>query len=172
LVEKIEDVSMQITSTLTNRSKQVLNVVYNDIDSELELGDKKIQGVHAYCFCNDKLVLVYTEKKNYWTPPGGKVEEGETVSDAVCREVKEETNMRVIKQHPIGCIDITEPKGIVSQTRSVCIVEPYGPFASDPGGDITKIELIDPKDYKKYFDWGEIGEHIMARALELLKELR
>jgi ADP-ribose pyrophosphatase YjhB (NUDIX family) len=162
---------MQITSTLTNRSKQVLNVVYNDIDGELELGEKKIQGVHAYCFYGDKLVLVYTENKKYWTPPGGKVEEGETVSDAVCREVKEETNMRVIKQCLIGYQDITEPQGMITQTRSVCIVEPYGPFVSDVGGDITKIELIDPKDYKKYFDWGEIGDHIMARALEIKSQM-
>lgn len=157
---------MQIKSTLTNSSGQVLNVIYNDINSELDLHDKKIQGVHAYCFCGDKLVVVYNQK-GYWTPPGGGVEEGENVRTAVRREVKEETNMNVLKQRFIGCQDITEPKGVVSQTRSICIVEPIGPFVSDPDGDVTKIELIDPKDYKKYFDWGEIGDHIMQRALEL-----
>lgn len=162
---------MQIKSTLTNRSGQVLNVIYNDIDSEIDLGDKKIKGVHAYCFCGDKLVLVYSDKKEYWTPPGGKVEDGEDIRSAVTREVKEETNMNVIKQRFIGCQDISEPQGIVSQTRSVCIVEPHGPFLSDPDGDITKIELIDPKDYKKYFDWGEIGDHIMQRALELKAQM-
>jgi hypothetical protein len=72
---------MEIKSTLTNRSGQVLSVVYNDINSELDLGDKKIQGVHAYCFCADKLVLVYSEKKGYWTPPGGGVEVGESARD-------------------------------------------------------------------------------------------
>jgi len=59
----------------------------------------------------------------------------------------------------------------VSQTRSVCIVEPFGPFTNDPDGDITKIELIDPANYKKYFDWGEIGDHIMQRALELKMQM-
>ena len=162
---------MEIRSTLTNRSGQVLNVAYNDINSELDLGDKKIQGVHAYCFCGDKLVLVYSEKKGYWTPPGGGVEAGESARDAVRREVKEETNMNVIRQRFIGCQDITESQGVVSQTRSVCIVEPFGPFTNDPDGDITKIELIDPADYKKYFDWGEIGDHLMRRALELKKQL-
>lgn len=157
---------MQIKSTLTNSSGQVLNVIYNDINSELDLHDKKIQGVHAYCFCDNKFVVVF-DQKGYWTPPGGGVEEGEDVRTAVRREVKEETNMNVLKQRFIGCQDITEPKGVVSQTRSICIVEPIGPFVSDPDGDVTKIELIDPKDYKKYFDWGEIGDHIMQRALEL-----
>lgn len=162
---------MKITSTLKVRSGQVLNVVYNDINSERDLGDKKIQGVHAYCFCENKLVLVYDEKKQSWTPPGGGIEAGESAHDAVIREVKEESNMNVIKHRFIGCQDITEPERVVSQTRSVCIVEPFGPFTSDPDGDITKIELIDPADFKKYFDWGEIGDHIMQRALELKKQL-
>jgi ADP-ribose pyrophosphatase YjhB (NUDIX family) len=158
---------MEIKSTLTNKSGQVFDIVYNDINSELDLGDKKIQGVHAYCFCEGKLVLVYSEKEGYWTPPGGGVEVGESVSDAVIREVKEETNMRVIEQRFIGCQDIKESQGVVSQTRSICIVEPFGPFTNDPDGDITRIELIDPADYKKYFDWGMIGDRIMQRALEL-----
>ena len=32
----------------------------------------------------------------------------------------------------------------------------------------TEIKLIDPADYKQYFDWGEVGERIMERALNLL----
>jgi ADP-ribose pyrophosphatase YjhB (NUDIX family) len=163
---------MRLTSTLTNRSGQVLDVVYNDLNNESELGDKKIKLVHAYCFCGDKLVLVYDEAKKSWTPPGGGVEVGEDVRTAVAREVKEESNMKVLKQQIIGCQDVFEPQGISSQTRSVCIVEPYGPFLGDPDGDITKIELIDPADCKKYFDWGEIGDHIMRRAMELREAMR
>lgn len=162
---------MEINSTLINQAGETIDIVYKDINNELDLGDKKIQGVHAYCFCGDKLVLVYTEKKGFWTPPGGRVEKGETVLDAVRREVKEETNMNVLHQRIIGCQDITEPQGVVSQTRSICIVEAFGPFLGDPNGDITKIELIDPKDYKKYFDWKEIGDHIMKRVVELKAEM-
>lgn len=162
---------MEIRSTLTNRSKQIIDVVYTDIDDTHDLGDKKIHAVHAYCFCEDKLVIVYSSEKKYWAPPGGSVEDGEDVESAVIREVKEETNMKVLSQRIIGCQDIFEPKGLVSQTRSVCIVEPYGPFASDPDGDVTEIKLIDPKDYKDYFDWKEIGDHIMKRALALKGEM-
>src|SRR3989344_788066 len=95
------------------------------------------------------------------------------VVPVVYRDIEsiEETNMRVLKQRFIGYQDIFEPERIVSQTRSVCLVEPYGPFISDPDGDITKIELIDPKDYKQYFDWGEIGEHVLVRALEIKNSL-
>src|SRR3989344_2628502 len=48
--------------------------------------------------------------------------------------------------------------------------EPYGEFISDPAGSITEIKLIDPKDYKQYFDWGKIGDRILERALEMLNK--
>jgi ADP-ribose pyrophosphatase YjhB (NUDIX family) len=163
---------MEIKSTLTSSSDQVLDVVYHDVDSELDFKDKKISGVHAYCFYKDKLVVVYAESKGYWTPPGGSVEEGESARDAVRREVKEETNMYVLRQRFIGYQDIIEPKCVISQTRSVCIVEPYGDFTVDPDGEITEIKLIDPKEYQKYFDWGVIGDRIMQRALELKVQMQ
>ena len=47
------------------------------------------------------------------------------------------------------------------------MVEPMGDFVTDPDGDITEIKLINPEDYKKYFGWGEIGDRIMARAIEM-----
>jgi hypothetical protein len=60
--------------------------------------------------------------------------------------------------------------------RSVCIVEPIGPFIADAdpdddGEEVTEIKLIDPKDIKQYFDWGEVGEHILARALQIKTQM-
>jgi len=162
---------MKVKSTLTTQSGQVLDIIYNDIDSEFDIVNKKIHGVHAYCFFGEKLVLVYSAKKDSWSPPGGRVEEGEGVQRAVEREVAEETNMRVVKQRIIGCQNIIGSDGVMSQVRSVCIVEPYGTFVNDPDGEITKIECIDPKEYKKYFDWGDIGDRVMYRALELKEEI-
>ena len=162
---------MNIESTLTNRAGEVLKESYRDIDNGQELGSRNVNGVHAYCFFGDKLVVVYAEAKGYWTPPGGGVEKGETPREATLREIKEESNMRVLKYRFIGCQDIYEPARMVTQTRSVCLVEPYGPFVSDPDGDITEIKLIDPSEYKKYFDWGIVGEHLMQRALELKKQM-
>ena len=158
---------MEIKSTLTNHSGQILDLIYRDADSFADLEDRIISGVHGYCFYNDKLIVVYAENKGYWTLPGGGVEKGESVPEAVAREVKEETNMKVLSQHLIGYQDIFEPTSVKTQTRSVCIVEPYGDFISDPDGDITEIKFIDPKDYKNYFDWGIVGDRIMERALEL-----
>ena len=162
---------MEIKSTITNCSGQTLDVIYRDIENEKGLGDKKVSGVHAYCFYQDKMIIVYAESKGYWTPPGGGVEAGEGPRDAVRREVKEESNMHVTKQRLLGYQDIFEPGRVVTQTRSVCLVEPDGPFVKDPDGDITEIKLIDPKDYKQYFDWGVVGDHLMQCALEIKAQM-
>lgn len=162
---------MIIHSTLTNRAEEVLPVTYHDVDSEKVFEDLSVHAVHAYCFYEDKLVLVYSEEKNYWSVPGGGVEAGESVEEAVVREVHEETNMRVLAQKIIGYQEIVEAAGTKRQTRSVCIVEPYGPFLADPDGDVTEIALIEPKDAKEYFDWKEIGDHVLGRAIEFKSSL-
>ncbi len=158
---------MEIKSTLTNRDGEVFDVVYREDDPLKDIDGKVLQGVHGYCFYGDKMVLVYAEAKGYWTPPGGGIEEGESYEEATVREVLEETNMKVLDQKLIGYQDIYEHKRIVRQTRSFCVVEPVGDFISDPDGEITAIKLIDPSEYKQYFDWKEIGDRIMERALDM-----
>jgi len=162
---------MEIKSILINHAGQKFNVVYREDDPLKDLEGRVLQGVHAFCFFGDKFVLVYAAKKGYWAPPGGGIEKGETYEEAVVREIKEETNMKVLSQRLIGYQDIYEPERIVRQTRSVCIVEPYGPFTKDPDGDITEIKLIDPSDYKKYLNWSEVGDRLMERALVLKRSL-
>ena len=178
---------MQINSTLTNHAGQVLDVIYYDLDNLAELDavgkTKNVSGVHGFCFFGEKMVIVYAAAKGYWGHPGGGVEPGESIEQALIREIKEETNMRVVSQHIIGYQEIFEPDvsdssgapgsvnamRIVTQTRSLCIVEPYGPFTTDPDGDVTEIKLIDTAELTRYVDWAKIGEHILQRAMELKK---
>ncbi len=166
---------MEIRSTMQTRKSGLVPVVYRDIESTEELGDRIVHGVHAFCFAGDELVIVYSDMKGYWTPPGGGVEPGETVEEAIVREVLEETNMRVLKQRVIGYQEVSEPHRLTVQVRSVCIVEPIGPFVADAdSGDdegVTEIKLIDPKNIKQYFDRAEVGEHVLERALVLKERL-
>ena len=97
---------MRIVSTLTNRSGQVLKVVYQEGDPLADLSGKILQAVHAFCFYDDKMVVVYAKEKGYWTPPGGGIEKGETIKETVIREVGEETNMKVLHQELIGYQDV------------------------------------------------------------------
>ena len=160
---------MEIKSSLI-QDGQVIPFVYRDIDSLDELRGEKINSTRAYCFCGDKLVVVYEEKKGTWGPPGGAIEIGETVEEAVVREVLEESNMRVLKQAVFGYLEAFEPVHAL-ETRSVCIVEPAGPFVGDPDGDVTEVTLIDPKDITQYFDWGENGARQLERALSLKEKI-
>lgn len=159
--------TMEIESTLTNKLHQTLRVVYREADPLKDVEGRVLRGVHAYCFYGDQLVIVYAKNKAYWTPPGGGIEPGEKYTEAIVREVTEETNMRVLYQERIGYIDIYEPDRIVRHVRSCCLVEPIGDFVADPGGDITEIKMIDPADMKNYVDWGVIGDQAIRRALEI-----
>jgi len=76
--------------------------------------------------------------------------------------------MRVLAYHPIGYQKVFFDDGelVCIQLRFACKVEPIGSFVEDPDGSVTEIKEIDPKDYKQYFDWQTIGDHIINRALE------
>jgi ADP-ribose pyrophosphatase YjhB (NUDIX family) len=56
-----------------------------------------ILGVRAFIVQQDQVLLVKHTYTKGWYLPGGKVDRGETFLSAVCREVKEECNLKVKK---------------------------------------------------------------------------
>lgn len=86
--------------------------------------------------------------------------------------------MEVVSFIPVGYQKLTNTENgkIIYQLRFACKVRPYGEFSID-GGDgitekgITEIKLIDPDTYKEYFDWGEIGDYIIKKAISLKASL-
>jgi ADP-ribose pyrophosphatase YjhB (NUDIX family) len=159
---------MEIKTKIKTRSSGVVDVVYRDIDSYDEVRDIDFESIGALVFCDGKLVLVHDKDRGF-TPVGGKIEKRESLERATEREVKEESNMRVLKQIPIGYQTVYRDGVEINQTRVLCVAEPYGPFVSDPDGDILGIKIVEPRDYKKYFDYGEIQDHIMNRIFSILK---
>lgn len=142
---------------------------YSDTDSFDELPHKLCRQMYSVCFYEGKMVIVYHGKTNMWGLVGGTVEPGETLEKTLIREIEEESNMRILKWLPIGyqkMID-TRDGSFVYQLRTVSTAVPIGPFEKDPAGTVTEMKLVSPAEYKNYFDWGEIGERIVARALEL-----
>ncbi len=67
-----------------------------------------VVGVGAIIVCNGKILLVKRRGepgKGRWSMPGGIVELGETVKEAVIREVKEETGLDVVEPELIDVVD-------------------------------------------------------------------
>lgn len=144
---------------------------YQDADSFEHLEYEKCRQVYGVCFCNTLLVIGYGGNKKNWGLIGGTIEKGETFEQTLRQEIQEESNMRILSFKPVGYQKVIDLKddNYIYQLRYSCIVEPFGPFEFDPAGSVTEIKLISPSQYKKYFNWGKIGDRIINRAVELMQ---
>lgn len=148
---------------------------YHEVDDFDMLEGLEVRQCYSTAFCGDKMVLVHNGKKDHWGLVGGTVEPGEILEETLVREIQEESNMKVLEMRPIGYQKVINLKGGEEdyyQTRWFAVVEPYGPFESDPDGTIDKIALVDPQEYKDFFDWGETGDAIVGKGVRLLGESR
>lgn len=145
-----------------------INLIYKDANSFDDLPIEKCKQVYGLCFYNGKIVIGFEKHKKHWVLIGGSRESEEKLDQTLVREVKEESNMRIIKFWPIGSQYVIQEDAY--QIRYCCLVEPYGPFISDPDGDIIKIKFIDQKYFSKYFNWGKIGERLVKRSLNLINK--
>lgn len=147
-------------------------VEYEDIDDFSVLPLALCHQVYGVCFIGDDIVIVKNGLKNTWGFLGGTIETGESIESTLKRETKEEANIEILKWLPIGYQKVTLPdRTYIYQLRVCALAKKTGEFVSDPAGTISENKLINPLDCKKYFDWGEIGERIIQRALELRKTL-
>jgi 8-oxo-dGTP pyrophosphatase MutT (NUDIX family) len=154
-------------------------VEYSDADTFDHLDYDRCTQCYGVCFIKnskttDTLVIGFGGKKKGWGLIGGSIEKGETYEQTLRREIIEESNMEILSFLPVGYQKMTvELTGnFFFQLRYVCIVRPLGEFKIDAGEGmaekgITAIKQIDPLKYREYFNWGEIGERIIQRAIEL-----
>jgi 8-oxo-dGTP diphosphatase len=77
-------------------------IMVNPIDSESSSPIFRI-GVFAVIFNYEKQILLgHRRDIDWWNLPGGGMESGETVDEAVCREVREETGLEVKVERLVG----------------------------------------------------------------------
>ena len=141
---------------------------YEDCNDFSILPKELCTQIRSVCFCDGKMVVGL--HGDSWAPIGGTIEIGETPEQTIVREVLEEANMDVLESKPIGYQKVTDEDGKIEyQLRTWCRVKPRGAFVADPDHGVKEIKFIDPKDYKQYFDWGEVGDRIVKRAMEIEK---
>lgn len=141
---------------------------YHDCDSFENLPLALCQQIYGICFLENNIVIGHNGKKDTWGLLGGTVEKDEKIPDTLFREVKEESNMHITKWQPLGYqFVITKDNTKLYQLRAYCEVEKIGEFENDIGGSIDKIKIINPLDYRQYFDWKSIGERIIQRGIQM-----
>ncbi len=74
-------------------------------------------GVYALIFERGQILLAHRRDIDWWNLPGGGMEIGETVEEAVCREVREETGLEVVVEWLIGVYSKPQKQEVVLSFR-------------------------------------------------------
>jgi 8-oxo-dGTP diphosphatase len=86
-------------------------------------------GVYAIILGEGTVLLAHRRDIDWWNLPGGGMEMGETVEEAVCREVREETGLEVAVERLVGVYSKPQKQEVVLTFRCRVI-----------GGELTSTE--------------------------------
>ncbi|MCZ6678332.1 MAG: NUDIX domain-containing protein [Candidatus Poribacteria bacterium] len=126
---------------------------------------------YAICFTADGNIVLVSGDDAYWNLPGGHPAQGETLEEALAREVWEEACAEVKQCTYIGCQKIDEPNSreglpLYYQTRFWARVELY-PFR--PQFETTQRRLVPPAQFLSTLAWGDapIAKILLDNALSV-----
>jgi 8-oxo-dGTP diphosphatase len=74
-------------------------------------------GVYAVIFDEGRVLLAHRRDIDWWNLPGGGMEMGETVEEAMCREVREETGLDVAVEYLVGVYSKPQKQEVVLTFR-------------------------------------------------------
>jgi 8-oxo-dGTP diphosphatase len=74
-------------------------------------------GVYAVIFDGERVLLAHRRDIDWWNLPGGGMEMGETVEEAICREVHEETGLEVAVEYLVGVYSKPQKQEVVLTFR-------------------------------------------------------
>lgn len=131
-------------------------------------------GVSASIWRDGKVLLVERAKppKGIWAFPGGHVELGETLEEAVARELHEETGMTARFRGLLGLYDVIrrDETGLVTLHYVIaCYLGEAGPEQPVAASDAADARWIDPDSLSGLMLAPNIAGAI-AKAKQLLRE--
>ena len=118
--------------------------------------DRPYLGVSALIIEGQSLLLVQRgnePNKGLWSLPGGAVETGERMDQAICREVREETGLEIIPVHVGEMMEIIrhDDEGACRRHFVIAVfaahAEKKPPIAGDDAMDARWVEYDALKDY-------------------------
>ncbi len=124
----------------------------------------------------DRFLLVKRGKeplKDVWTLPGGAVEVGESLKEAIVREIFEECGIEV---RPLGIIEVFEQifrdtKGIRFHYVIVDFLLEYVSGEALPSSDTADLAWVTPDEMEK-FSPPEKAVEVISRGLEVFRKLK
>ena len=117
---------------------------------------RPILGVGALLFRGDSILMAQRGKQpllGWWSLPGGAVETGERLEEAICREVLEETGLEV---RPVVMHEIFErlmPDGEGKPEYHYVLIDYICEITGgeeQPGDDVSRVEWVRREDLKNY----------------------
>ncbi len=97
--------------------------------------------VSALIFDGERMLLALRRDIGWWNLPGGGMEIGETVDEALCREVREETGLEVEVGQLVGVYSKPQKQEVVLAFR--CYVKNGTPIATE---ESRECRYFDPND--------------------------
>lgn len=143
-------------------------------DPEAPEPNSLVAAVSAVVSDDEARLLLHLRTDNQlWSVPGGRIEIGESVADAVTREVREETGFEVEPQYIVGVYSdprnrIAYDDGEVRQQFSVCVACRLAGGELDPDGESLDVRWAD----KSELDGLEISPSIRLRIDDYLSDGR
>ena len=114
------------------------------------MADRPEVCVGAIAVDNDRLLLVrrgHGAAAGEWSVPGGRVERGETLAEAVVRELLEETGIEGVCNDLIGWVErIGDDEHYVILDFRVDVLEPGEPVAGDDAAEAAWVPLHEVAD--------------------------
>lgn len=106
---------------------------------------------------DSKILCVWNRRYNGWGLPGGKIENGESPSDALRREVKEETALDVAAQSCIYAAQSENDKNFIVYVFRAWLYKfppstPYMVEEDSPIDWLTRAELLSKSPFSSFYE--------------------
>ncbi|WP_417828632.1 NUDIX hydrolase [Thalassospira sp.] len=130
-------------------------------------------GVGAVVWHQGHVLLIQRGKEpniGSWSLPGGAQELGETVREAVCREVLEETGVTISSPILVDVVDLissTVNHKVEYHYTLIDFVAEALTLEITPGGDAADAKWVNVKDINKYALWTKTVK-VIAKSRDVL----
>lgn len=113
----------------------------------------------------DKILMVHNVEQNVWSLPGGAVEKGETLEQALVREVKEEIGLTATISGLVAINEkFFEEKGHHALFFTFRANVVTGELGAEDEGEISAIEWVDRKIANERFPYYDGGFELLLEV--------